>query len=929
VRTFGVTEQAYIADVQHLNGPAGLFIDAANNLYVVEDQGNRVLKFNAAGNNLMSIGTAGLFVRGSYTFDLPRDAAVDNSGNLWVVDKHRAVQYSATGTYLQELPQNDPWQSGNDNTHFNEPYGITFDLAGRMFIADSQNHRVQVYTFSSAKPVYSATIGVTGVTGNDNAHFNTPYRLAVDSSGGLYVIDNRNNRVQRCVLSGAWACTTLDGGLNNPQGIAVDSNDNVYIADTGNYRIRKCMPGGVCSSFANLTNWTTDLAVDTNGTIYASTQSRHVIRKFSSAGNFSGTHLGAEGVPYLTDGYHYNHPRVAIDDDTNIIVLEENGQRLLKLDPTGALLWAVGEPGMSGDDNAHFNWPHGVAIGNDRRIYVADNCRVQIFSGNGSYITSLGTGCGTGDYQFGWATGIAVDDNNYIYVSDARNHRVQIYDNNRIFVGRIGVTGQCGTDNDHLCTPIGIEVDSSNNIYAADINNCRVQKFDRDRNYLMTVGVTRSCGDSLAEVSAEDVAVDAQGRIYVSGWNHRVQVFDATGAYLTTIGGAYGNKSSQFRGGSGVDVDRAGNVYVADFHNGRIQKFAPGVPGWRQVNINGFGERQTERIMTAETFQSQLYIGTRNYASGAQIWRTADNLTWTAVIAPGFGAAYGSTNPIIPDLVEFKGQIYAGVGSFANDGVPGQIWRSPDGVTWGLVDATGLGNPDNMLFASFASLNDVLYTVTRNSTDGLEIWRSNTGHSGDWTRTLGGGNGDVDNYNGNLFEYQGYLYVAVENTVDGLEIWRTNDGTAWARVITGGFGDSRNKEPSNIVSLGGYLYVGTNNAAGPQIWRSSNGTTWTQLVGDGFGDGNNTKINPLIAFNGVLYAGVYNGVTGVEVWRSTDGMMWSQVNADGFGDSNNTSTSGAIVFNSRLLMGSGNTANGGELWLYLSNRTYLPIVLRQ
>jgi len=40
VQTFGVTEQAYIADVQHLNSPAGLFMDAANNLYVVEDQGN-------------------------------------------------------------------------------------------------------------------------------------------------------------------------------------------------------------------------------------------------------------------------------------------------------------------------------------------------------------------------------------------------------------------------------------------------------------------------------------------------------------------------------------------------------------------------------------------------------------------------------------------------------------------------------------------------------------------------------------------------------------------------------------------------------------------------------------------------------------------------------------------------------------------------
>ena len=166
-------------------------------------------------------------------------------------------------------------------------------------------------------------------------------------------------------------------------------------------------------------------------------------------------------------------------------MLEENGQRLLKLNPTGTLLWAVGEPGVPGSDNAHFNWPHGVAVGKDRRIYVADNCRVQIFSGDGSYMATLGTGCGTGDYEFDWATGIAVGDNGYIYVSDANNHRVQIFDQNRVFVGRIGVTGQCGTDNAHLCAPIGIDVDSSNNIYVADINNCRVQKFSFGMNAIL------------------------------------------------------------------------------------------------------------------------------------------------------------------------------------------------------------------------------------------------------------------------------------------------------------------------------------------------------------------------------------------------------------------------------------------------------------
>jgi len=69
VETFGVTEAAYVADVQHLNGPEGLFIDGSDNLYVVEEYGARMLKYRISdGTNLMSIGTAGLNIVGDDTF---------------------------------------------------------------------------------------------------------------------------------------------------------------------------------------------------------------------------------------------------------------------------------------------------------------------------------------------------------------------------------------------------------------------------------------------------------------------------------------------------------------------------------------------------------------------------------------------------------------------------------------------------------------------------------------------------------------------------------------------------------------------------------------------------------------------------------------------------------------------------------------------
>jgi DNA-binding beta-propeller fold protein YncE len=66
-------------------------------------------------------------------------------------------------------------------------------------------------------------------------------------------------------------------------------------------------------------------------------------------------------------------------------------------------------------------------------------------------------------------------------------------------------------------------------------------------------------------------------------YNNRIQVFDSNGAYLTTIGGHWGSNTGRLRSPFGLDVDSAGNIYVADSDNSRIQKFAPGVPGWEQV----------------------------------------------------------------------------------------------------------------------------------------------------------------------------------------------------------------------------------------------------------------------------------------------------------------------------------------------------------
>ena len=229
-----------------------------------------------------------------------------------------------------------------------------------MYVSDSNNNRIQVFTMGTGSPVYDTTIG-TGSSGDGNT-FNAPYRIAMYGDKDLYVVDNGNNQVQHCVFSSAWSCTTLDSGLNNPQGITVDGSKNVFIADTNNGRIRKCNSSSVCSDFVTGTYWPYDLAVDSSGNVYSACSWDDIVARYDKNGNSLANFLGTENVPYLTDGYHYNHPRVAIDSSNNIIIAEENGQRLIKLNSSGVAQWSRGVPGVDQNDNTHFNWPHGVAV---------------------------------------------------------------------------------------------------------------------------------------------------------------------------------------------------------------------------------------------------------------------------------------------------------------------------------------------------------------------------------------------------------------------------------------------------------------------------------------------------------------------------------------------------------------------------------------
>jgi len=162
---------------------------------------------------------------GTGRFRRPRGIAVD-SERVYVADSdnHRIQVYNrSSGTWTV-------WGGpGTQPGRFDQPFGVTVDGAGNVWVADTGNHRVQ------RRDAASGAWTAFGSRGAGLGRFNGPYDVAVDSLGRLYVADYHNSRVIRRSAGGAWsvfvASGTAEGRVRHPQGLAVDLLNRVYVSD--------------------------------------------------------------------------------------------------------------------------------------------------------------------------------------------------------------------------------------------------------------------------------------------------------------------------------------------------------------------------------------------------------------------------------------------------------------------------------------------------------------------------------------------------------------------------------------------------------------------------------------------------------------------------------------------------------------------------
>ncbi len=216
-----------------------------------------------------------------------------------------------------------------------------------------------------------------------------------------------------------------------------------------------------------------------------------------------------------------------------------------------------------------------------------------------------GNGAGAALNQFNNPSSVFVDANGYVYIADRSNFRIMRFPpgSTNTTSGTI-VAGSNGPGSAlNQFQPNAICVDAGGNLYVADDANSRVLKFPPGSNSATNATVVaggNGAGKAANQlVNPVSVFVDASNDLYVvDDFNDRVQKFpsnstSSTNAITVAGGNDYGSKANQFNGPASVFVDKAGNIYVDDAANNRIQKFPPNstsaTDGVTIAGGNGFG----------------------------------------------------------------------------------------------------------------------------------------------------------------------------------------------------------------------------------------------------------------------------------------------------------------------------------------------------
>ncbi len=561
------------------------------------------------------------------------------------------------------------------------------------------------------------------------------------------------------------------------------------------------------------------IASDGTGGFYVVSLPKHQVYRVNSAGVISLV-AGYGSLGFSGDGgpaiYAQVRPNgIAVDATGNLFIADGLNNRIRKVDTSGVITTVVGNgtSAFAGDGGpataASLNDPTSVAVDAAGNLFIVDlgNRRVREVTGAGIISTVAGNGSTSFSGDGGQATlagldpnGVAVDGFGNLLISERFNSRIRKV----IPVGTISTVAGTGTNGYNgdgipantaqINLPEGVAVDAGGIVYIADHGNSRVRKvaLDGTISTIAGSGTPGFSGDgalaTLASLKGPNaIAVDGAGNLYIAdgdglfladGSNNRVRLVTTDGLINTVAGdgttGSIGDGGPAVQASlanpSGVTVDGAGNLFIADLSNYRIRKVTPGggistVAGSGLIGYNGDGILATAAALnfaaaTAVDGAGNLYIAdlgnarVRKVTPGGVISTVAGNGT-TGFGGDGGQAIFAALNQPSGVAVDGSGNLF--IADFGNHrvrkvtpaGVISTVTAAATGPSGLAFDGSG-----NLYIAD--STNSRIRKLTPGGVTSTVVAGSfSSGFSGDGgpatSATLSGPVGIAVDADGNLF----------------------------------------------------------------------------------------------------------------------------------------------------------------------------------
>jgi sugar lactone lactonase YvrE len=577
------------------------------------------------------------------TFAAPTGIAVDSAGNIFLSDMDGyTIREITPGGYVRTIAGLAGHRGTADGVgsqaRFYQPAGIALDRTGNIYVADSGNSTIRKITTTGIVTTFAGQAGINGSADGlgPQARFQTPYGIVVDGAGNIYVTDVDKYTIRQITPEGV--VTTLAGQSGHlghgsadgvgtaatffrPAGITLDGAGNLYVGDGGNGTIRKITSTGIVTTVAGRAGnfGYTDgvgsdaqfgepvgVATDGAGTVYVVDAGNNTIRKLAPNGmvttltgpggsRFAGSNDGA-GPNARFDG----PTNITIGGDGNLYVADSGNNTIRKITPAGVVSTIAGAGSLPGNNSsvgsadgigegARFNRPYGVAVDSGKNVYVADtgNNTIRRISQAGVVTTIAGAaglpgaidGPGT-DARFSAPQRVICDSRGTLYVSDSGNHVIRKISPQGVVTTLAGLAYSPGSadgagNQARFNNPRGLAVDPSGNVYVADSGNYAIRRITPSgivttlAGLAGTYGSADGVGPNARFILPSGVALDSAGILYVADpGNYAIRKVAPDGTVTTWAGADFP---------VGIAIDNANNIYVVQVFGGILKMTPDGV----------------------------------------------------------------------------------------------------------------------------------------------------------------------------------------------------------------------------------------------------------------------------------------------------------------------------------------------------------------